>query len=482
MLLLDRRPTRAPVTPTPTPDPVRSRRRFDGWLVALVVVGAIVRLWDLGGNRLGYDESFTAMAGRMPLGTMFAYLRTNDSHPPLDYLFHLPLARLGASDLVYRLPSVACSIGALALFAWWMRTRGRAGVVATAVLAFSAFVVLHGRTARGYAELELLGVAVVVLADAWLCRPRRWHGWALGVLVLAGLLTHVSMFLVGAGLLVLPGLRRDRDAWRWRLAVVAGGAGWAVLWGSSFLVQSRGGHSDWIPRTTASGLVDTVASLTTNSTWFALPLVAAIVAGGVLIVRRNRADARIWWSLFGVTVALAAVAGLALPVLLDRTLTLVLWGPALALGVLVDVLWSRARLLGVVFVVVLAVVLVPSTVTLLTDHSGPTTGLDHLAAVARPGDVVAVRSIGKLPEIEWSLGVRSGRPWRAVTLPGLPKVGGVLVGDAQPTGRVWVLDWNSGLRSARGYVRCAPDWTFGRSRVVCLQRDVTHPVTVTPLS
>lgn len=468
MLLRERTPT------------VTGRRHTP--LITIVAVGAAVRLWNLGGTRLGYDEAFTAMAGRMPLGAMFAYLRTNDSHPPLDYLVHLPLARLGAGELVYRLPSVACSIGGLALFAWWMRTRGRVGVIATAVLALSGFAVLHGRTARGYAELELLGVAVVVLADAWLRRPRRWHPWALGALVLAGLLTHVSMFLLAAGLFVLAAGRRDREAWRWRLAIVAGGAGWAAVWGSAFLVQSRGGHSDWIPRTTVTGLVDTVASLTTNSTWLALPLVVAIVAGGGLLVRRDSRDARVWWCLFGVTVAGAAVAGLALPVLLDRTLTLVLWGPALALGVLVDSVWSRWRAIGFAAVVVLAVVLVPPTVAVVTDHAGPTTGLDHLVAVAQPGDVVAVHSAGKLPEIEWTLGVRSGRAWRAVAVPGLAKVAGVLVGDTAPTGRVWVLDWNGRLRVARDYVRCAPDWRFGRSRVVCLQRAVTHPMTVTPLS
>jgi hypothetical protein len=202
----------------------------------------------------------------------------------------------------------------------------------------------------------------------------------------------------------------------------------------------------------------------------------------VVLLRRDSRTAKLWWSLFGVTVALAAIAGLALPVLLDRTLTLVVWGPALALGVVVDGLWSRQRVLGAVALVMLGAVLVVPTVSVLTDHSGPTTGLDRVVSFARPGDVVAVRSAGKLPEVEWTLGVRSGRPWRAVSLAGLPRVGGIIIGDARPTGRVWVLDWNSNLRAARDYVRCAPDWRFGRSRVLCLQRDITHPVTVTPLS
>ena len=78
------------------------------------------------------------------------------------------------------------------------------------------------------------------------------------------------MFLVGAGLLALPGRRRDREAWRWRGAIAAAGAVWAALWGSSFLVQARGGHSDWIPRTTPGRVVDTVSSLVTQDTAHAL--------------------------------------------------------------------------------------------------------------------------------------------------------------------------------------------------------------------
>ena len=142
-------------------------------LVALVVVGAAVRLWGLGANRLGYDEAFTAMAGRLPLGSLFSYLRADDSHPPLDYLLHLPLARLGVSTWWFRLPGVLCSIGALGLFAWWMRTHGRAGVLATALMALSAFEVVHGRNARMYAELELLGVALAIVAESWLRKPQR---------------------------------------------------------------------------------------------------------------------------------------------------------------------------------------------------------------------------------------------------------------------------------------------------------------------
>jgi hypothetical protein len=456
----------------PRDTPPRRARSTVGVLTALVVAGAVLRLWGLGANRLGYDEAFTAMAGRLPLGSLFGYLRHHDSHPPLDYLLHLPLARLGVDAFWFRFPGVVCSIGALTWFAWWMRDRGRVGVLATAIMAFSAFEIVHGRNARMYAELELLGVGLAVLADAWLRAPKRGHARILSVLVLVGFLTHVSMFLVGAGLFVLAGRCRDREAWRWRGAILAAGAGWAVLWGPSFLVQSRGGHSDWISPTTPARIVDTVVSLVTNGTGAALGLFVAVVVGGVLVVRRDQPLGRVWCACFAVPVALAAVAGLAAPVLIDRTLTMTAWAPMLALAVVVDALLARTRVLGVVAIAVLVVLVVPPAVAAVAQSTGADRALRRLEAVAHPGDVVAVRAAGKAPEVDWTLGVRRNRPWRPVTLADVnPPVAGLELESGRPSGRVWVLDWNSRVRAAPGYERCAADRHFGVSRILCLRRD-----------
>jgi hypothetical protein len=447
-------------------------RSTAGVLVGMVVLGTLVRLWGLGANRLGYDEAFTAMAGRLPLGSLFSFLRTHDSHPPLDYLLHLPLARLGVSAWWFRLPGVLASIGALALFAWWMRDRGRAGVLATGLMALSAFEVVHGRNARMYAELELLGVAIAILAESWLRAPRRRHAPILAVLVLVGLLTHVSMFLLGTGLFALAGRRTDREAWRWRGAIVVAGAAWAALWGASFLAQTRGGHSDWIPRTTPSGVIDTVAHLVTNTSTDALAIAAAVVVGGVLVWRRDRRLGTVWGACFAIPLGLAAVAGLGAPVLLDRTLTLGAWAPLLAIGVLLDVVLSRIRVAGVLALLVVAVLLLPPTFLAVSESSGPDRALRRLEAVARPGDVVAVRSATKAPEVIWTLGVRGHTPWRPVTVNGVvPKLAGLALGDGPMTGRVWVLDWNSRVKEADGYSRCAPDENFGVSRIMCLRRD-----------
>jgi hypothetical protein len=439
-------------------------------LAAVVGAGAVLRLWDLGAFRLSYDESFTAVAGRLPVGRMFGFLRVHDSHPPLDYLLHLPLARAGVAEVWFRLPSALLSIGALALFAWWMRGRGRVAVIATALLAFSAFQVAHGREARMYAELELWGVATAVLASAWLRRPRRRHAIVLTALVLSGLLLHVSMFLLAIGLLALPGLRRDADAWRWRAAIAVAVAGWAVLWGPTFLVQARGGHSGWIPPTSLATLTTAVGHLVTVSPGLVPIGAAATVAGGFVIARRDTALARVWVCACALPIAVAAVAGLFEPVVLDRTFTLMSWGACVAVAYLLDAVVARRRLLGTAAACGAVAVATLPTFSLVETPTGPDLPIRILAADLRPGDVVAVRPASKAPELEWSLGVRGRWPTRVTRVPDIPDAFGLRAGTARPTGRVWLLDWRR-FRSPQlaASADCSRRWQWGRSDIRCLQ-------------
>ncbi len=469
-------------TTTTRPDPPSGRVRptssvaratrgaTDVTLLGLVGLGAAFRLWQLGRSRLGYDESFTAIAGRMSFGRMITFLTNNDSHPPLDYLIHAPLAHLGASDFVFRLPSAIFSITALGLFALWMRPRGRVGVIATALLAISTFEIVHGRTARMYAEVELLGVGMAMLADAWMRRPRRWHAPVLALLVLLGLLTHVSFFLVSAGLFVVPGLRRDRPAWKWRGAIVAGGLGWALLWGPHFLVQTRGGHSDWIPRTTASTFVTAVGQLVTANAGLHLVAVLAIVAGGVLLHRREPRFSRLWICGFVIPIGLAAFFGLFAPVLIDRTLTATAWAPMFAVAVVLDQAIRRFRLLGAVALACVVVVSLQGSVAAVRRASGPNTALNQLESVVRAGDVVAVTPRSKYVELQWSLGVRSERgPAQPVDIVGVGPARAITLTGHPPTGRIWLLDFHGkGKPLVRPADQCAPAWQHGSTRVECL--------------
>ncbi|MFI5048163.1 MAG: hypothetical protein ACHQIG_13940, partial [Acidimicrobiia bacterium] len=383
---------RAPVEPRPSND----RAIHDappGWLfTAVVVVGVVLRIWRALHNGPSFDESFTAMAGRRPLGDLFAYLARADSHPPLDYLLRMPLARAGAADFWLRSPSIVFSCAALALFAWWMRDRGWFGLLATALLACSTFQVLQGGEARMYALLQLLGVGAAVIGERWLRSPRAWHAWCLAAITLVALFDHVSGLLLGLGLLALAGLRADRDAWRLRGLLAGTGAVWLVLWGPVAVDQLGHSWSDWVPRTTATVFARTIAQQLVSVDVAIWPLCVAVVLGGVVLVRRDPRLGRVWIALGAVPFATAAVVGLATAFLLPRTLTLASWAPVLALAALLDAVRVRWRLVGRVVAVAVPVIVLLATATFL---AGKTWDYDlsiaELERVAHPGDVVAVR-------------------------------------------------------------------------------------------
>ena len=444
------------------------RRRIGPLLVLIVVIGAGLRLWHLGASRFSYDEAFTAMAGRLPLGSLVDFITRHDSHPPLDYLIHAPFARAGASEFWFRFPSVVMSIAALALLAWWLRSRRGVAIWATIVMAVNPFQITHGRDARMYAELEFIGVAIAALTNAWLNRPRTRHAVLLGVLVFAGLLTHVSMFLLAAGLMAVPGSRRDRAAWQWRGAIVGGGLGWALIWGAHFVVQAQGGHSSWIPSTTPATLATAISHLLTFEAALVVPAVVAIVAGAVLLVRSDRRLGRVWLCCFALPVGIAAVAGLAEPVVLDRTFTLMSWAPVVALAFVLDTVVRRNRFVGVVATaMVIAIALLPS-LAIVSGHNGPDSPLRALEARVRPGDIVAVQPLSKAPELQWSLGVQTHSSTAQVSVPGNPRAFGIRVGTGAATGRIWLLNWNAHRPSTDLVSPCGPQWGTGRVQIHCL--------------
>jgi mannosyltransferase len=445
--------------------------RVGGWVLLgiIVVAGAALRIVWSTSLGLSFDETFTAMAGRRSVGGMLDYLASTDSHPPLDYLLRMPLARAGASDLALRAPSIVFSVAALALLAWWMRERGIAGAVATGLMAVSGFAIAYGSEARMYALLQLVGVAAAMTAEGWLRAPRPVHSWIAGALVFVGCLDHTSTFLLAGGLVVLAGLRTDRDAWRWRLGVSLGVLAWVPFWGPSIVRQLEGSHSSWIPPTSARGFVDAVVSQVTFTDGVTWLVAAAVVVGAICLARSDRRLFRVWIACAAVPFVAAAAIGLVTPFFLNRTLTLELWAPVLAVGMLVEHVWRRSAMIGGVTVVLLALIALPGTLTLLGGTWEYDISIGRIEASARPGDVVAVVPSWYEQVVDWRIGVRAplGRT-EHVTLAGVPDAEALVVTGAPRTGRVWLLEYSVARPSLAGYDRCAPTWTYGESRLLCL--------------
>jgi len=458
-----------------TPSAPIARPAPPAWVLpALVVLGTVLRVWKLGANGLSFDESFTAMAARRSFDGLLQFLQHNDSHPPLDYLIRAPFAQAGDSAVALRMPSVVFSVAALALFAWWMRRRGWAGVVATGLMATSSFQLAHGREARMYALMILIGVAAAMVAEAWLLQPRRWQLWTIFGLVVVGSFDHVSIFLLGAGLLAVAGLRTDRAAWWWRLALAAGLVPWLVLWSRAAQEQAGGHHADWIARTTLSGFADIVAGLVTNSASAKLLVFVAILAGAVLIWRAGDPMRRVWWCVAGVPMVLAGVIGVTMPFLLSRTLGIVAWAPLLAIGVLADTAIRRWRWFGVaVFALALVFVVAPGW-QFINSRWETETVIEHLRAVSRPGDVVAIQPDWLAPLIDWPMSARRSGDERVVALRGITGTHALAL-EGRSTGRIWLVQTVGLEVPTPGYTRCHTTWSTGATEIMCLRRNGNGP-------
>ena len=333
-----------------------------------------------------------------------------------------------------------------------------------------------------YAELELLGVGIAMLADRWLRRPTKFHAPLLGALVLVGLYTHVSMFLLAVGLLTLAGVRRDREAWRWRAAIAAAVGIWAVTWGPHFLVQARGGHSSWIPPTTFGTLTTAIARSVTFGPAITLAVVAAVVAGAVIVFFGDRPLWRVWAAASPFPSRSppggARRTGGAGPYLHPHGLgTRRRDRVPLRRGAPTAAISSAWRHRAAAFVIV------PSADWAIESHPGPTEPLTALDRRIRPGDIVAVRPTSKAVELEWSLAVRNGLAARSVTLPALPETYALRLGTGPATGRGPVPElagepFAHGLHSGRDRLRRAME--LGQRRDQLSRRPAHHRMSRAP--
>ena len=302
------------------------------------------------------------------------------------------------------------------LLAAWLRPHGRVAVIATALVALSAFQIAHGRDARMYAELEVLGVGVAFLTDRWLRAPQRHHAPLLAALVLAGLYTHVSMFLLAAGLLTVAGLRRDREAWRWRgrdrrpRPGLGGDVGPALPRPGARrsldvdpVDDGRDAHDRHRPRGDVPGRPDAGGRHgDRHRCGRAVPAGPDPRPGLDRVLRRARRDRG------GGGTRRAGGAGPHVH------------ADGVGAGGRDRLPRRRARSTrrwawtGAAIAAVAAVLLVPDAWSVATSRTGPSAPLTALDRRIRPGDVVAVRPASKAPELQWSLGgpERDGGPAR----------------------------------------------------------------------
>lgn len=181
-----------------------------------MILGALLRLWALGGQSLWWDEAWQWWVASAP--TVTASLeRLFDpgvgAHPPLSHLVTRVALVFGATEFWLRLPAVLFGVATIPLLYAFVRRLAtpRRALIAAAALALAPFHVYYSQEARMYAQLMFLAVAASWALLVAVERGRK-RDWVLYVaLAIAAAYTHVyaSLGLLAHGLWVVSA-RRDR--------------------------------------------------------------------------------------------------------------------------------------------------------------------------------------------------------------------------------------------------------------------------------
>ncbi len=130
-------------------------------IIAILVLAAALRLFQIGAQSLWYDEGNSARIAERSVALIIAGA-AGDIHPPLYYLLlKLWRALFGESEAALRSLSAVFGVGAVAFaYATGRDLFGRrAGLIAAALLAVAPFAVYYGQEARMYAMLAFCAAA-----------------------------------------------------------------------------------------------------------------------------------------------------------------------------------------------------------------------------------------------------------------------------------------------------------------------------------
>jgi len=228
----------------------RDNRAFTAALIAVIVLGAVLRFSRLTFQSLWLDELHSLLCSRPEVSLrqlLRAFARGGVSHPPLYFVgLHAWFDLFGFSEWSARaFSAVGGVLGLVSLYYLGKEARGRTcGLVACLLGLFNYFHVYYSQEARAYAWMFFLGASSL----AFLIRYLR-HGGVRSLaaylaMAITAMLTHyygvilVVSQLLTTGLIVLS-QSKGRQKTRRLLAFLLGGGAIAILYVPQAVVISR---------------------------------------------------------------------------------------------------------------------------------------------------------------------------------------------------------------------------------------------------
>jgi uncharacterized membrane protein len=262
-------------------------------ILAIVAAAAFLRLHDLGGQALWWDEVMSFRQAKLGLADLLA-ATAEDNYPPLhNLILHAAIALFGSGEAALRLPSALFGILNVLAIHWVGRMLGGplAGLLAAGLLAVSGFHLWYSGEARMYALLAC-GATLFAGTSLRFVLTGRWP-WAAASLACAvallyshvyGGLTWAAVSLGCLAVLARRGARR-------RVVLFLGLEMLALLaflpWLLVLFARARavGEAGFWIPPLTPWGLFQVLVQLAGG------PFMLAAVAVGARLCFRGAAPA-----------------------------------------------------------------------------------------------------------------------------------------------------------------------------------------------
>ena len=269
-------------------------------LLAIVLVGAFLRLYHIGAQSLGVDDTWSVSVSQLSLHDI-VQTTAADVHPPLYYfLLHYWMAYFGTSELAVKLPSIV--FGVLSIIVVYALGRQlfdeRAGLLAAFILAVSSFNIRYSQEVRMYSLLVLLGLLSMnfFIQLSKRSTPITWAGYVISTTLLLythayGLFLLIAQNLYVVSLLVVS--RKDAFWWRrWavlQLVVIILFAPWIpVLIHQTGATSSGQQASFWLALKHVSA--DVVATLTSYAGGMLLLLAIFLVLSLLSLVTYSATD------------------------------------------------------------------------------------------------------------------------------------------------------------------------------------------------
>jgi mannosyltransferase len=256
-------------------------------LAALVITGAVLRLFMLAHKSLWLDEAFSVTMSQHGWIDVLRLTARTDTRPPLYYLLLKAWLILGEGEAQVRLLSVIFSLASIYMAykaASALYQDAQAGLIAATILTFSAFQVWYAQEARMYAMLTFFALAsayffIRALRDD---QRRDWIGFVLTTAAALYTDSGAIWFVVTIGIFYLIYRNHFPDRFKhWLLSNAAIGLLY-LPWLPFFWKQTQQVTADfWLPPPTFKLVMGTIMDF--HSFNFPVPAISLIYIAMIFV-------------------------------------------------------------------------------------------------------------------------------------------------------------------------------------------------------